>query len=88
MNKLDLIKEMAKTLPSESESKIVINKLFETILDALKNGEKVMISNFGTFKVSSRKAKQARNPKTNEKVMVGAKKSIRFKASKKALKSF
>ena len=88
MNKLELIREVSKIMPSETEAKMLVNRIFEVIIDNLKSGEKVVISNFGTFKISERKAKQARNPKTNEKVMVGAKKGIRFKASKKVLKSF
>ncbi len=88
MNKFDIIKEISKTAPTEMEAKTFVNKVFEIITNALKNGEKVVISNFGTFKLSERKPRQARNPKTNEKVMVGTRKSIRFKASKKLMRSF
>jgi nucleoid DNA-binding protein len=51
--------------------------------EALRDNRKVVISNFGTFKVKERMPRQMRNPKTNARVMVGPRKSIRFKPSKK-----
>jgi len=86
MNKLDIIRELSKNMPTETEAKTAVNKTFEIIVQALKNNEKVVISNFGTFRIKERRALQARNPKTNQKVMVGPRKGIRFKASDKMLK--
>jgi nucleoid DNA-binding protein len=60
----------------------MVNKVFEIILNSLKKGEKVVISGFGTFKVVEHMPALRRNPKTNEKVMVGPLKKIRFKPSK------
>ena len=58
---------------------------FDTIRESLKNGEKVVISNFGTFRVKSRQGRQGRNPKTGESVSVPPRKGVRFKASKNLL---
>lgn len=83
MNRLEIIRELTKLLTSEKEAKLAVCKTFEIMAEALRNNEKVVISNFGTFKTKERMPRQARNPKTNQRVMVGTRKSIRFKPSKK-----
>ena len=83
MNRLELIREMSKHLTTEKEAKLAVIKIFELMAGALRSSDKVVISNFGTFKVKDRMPRQARNPKTNQKVMVGPRKSIRFKPSRK-----
>ena len=83
MNRLELIREMSKHLTTEKEAKLAVIKIFELMAGELRSNKKVVISNFGTFKVKDRMPRQARNPKTNQKVMVGPRKSIRFKPSRK-----
>ena len=83
MNRLEIIREIGRHLTTEKDAKLAVLKTFELMAAALRNNEKVVISNFGTFKVKDRLPRQARNPKTNQKVMVGPRKSIRFKPSKK-----
>lgn len=83
MNRLEIIRAISKHLTLEKDAKQAVLKTFELMAAALRNNEKVVISNFGTFKVKERMPRQARNPKTNQKVMVGPRKSIRFKPSKK-----
>ncbi|HBB67956.1 MAG: hypothetical protein A2X28_07095 [Elusimicrobia bacterium GWA2_56_46] len=83
MNRLEIIREIGRHLTTEKDAKLAVLKTFELMASALRNNEKVVISNFGTFKVKDRLPRQARNPKTNQKVMVGPRKSIRFKPSKK-----
>lgn len=83
MNRLDLIRELTKHLTTERDAKLAVCKTFEIMGEALRENRKVVISNFGTFKVKERLPRQMRNPKTNQRVMVGPRKSIRFKPSKK-----
>jgi nucleoid DNA-binding protein len=83
MNRLELIREISKHLTTEKDARLAVVKTFDLMTAALRNNEKVVISNFGTFKVKDRMPRQARNPKTNQRVMVGPRKSIRFKPSKK-----
>ena len=85
MNKLDLIKEIAKHLTTEKDARVAVSKTFEIIVEALRDNQKVVISNFGTFRVKERLPRQMRNPKTNQRVMVGTRRSIRFKPSKKLI---
>ncbi len=49
---------------------------------ALKQGDKVNISGFGTFSVSTRKARTGRNPKTGESIEIAASRAAKFKAGK------
>ncbi|HOI41674.1 MAG TPA: HU family DNA-binding protein [Elusimicrobiales bacterium] len=85
MNRHDIIKEIARHLTTEKDAKMAVHRIFEMMAAALRSNEKVVISNFGTFRVKERQPRQMRNPKTNQKVMVGPRKSIRFKPSKKVL---
>ena len=77
-----LLAQAGEVLAIEKDAKLAVLKTFELMAEALRSNEKVVISNFGTFKVKDRMPRQARNPKTNQKVMVGPRKSIRFKPSK------
>ena len=55
MNRLDIIKAVAKVLSTKGEAARAVETTFETIRDALRNGEKVVISNFspcGTARMS------------------------------------
>lgn len=85
MNRLDIIKAVAKVLSTKGEAARAVETTFETVRDALRNGEKVVISNFGTFRVKSRQARVGRNPKTGTSVEVPPRKGVRFKASKNLL---
>ena len=58
------------------------NKISEELIKALKSGDKVMISGFGTFEMKRFKAKLGRNPKTGKEVMIDERDVLRFKASK------
>ena len=71
MTKADLIDALAKRneMPRPKAEEFV-NGLFDDLVAALKNGEKVNISGFGTFSVSERKARLGRNPKTGETIEI------------------
>lgn len=77
---IDLIATKAE-LPKQKAEEIV-NGLFDDIVGALKNGDKVNISGFGTFSVSERKARTGRNPKTGEAIQIAASRAAKFKAGK------
>ncbi|HZA53676.1 MAG TPA: HU family DNA-binding protein [Candidatus Udaeobacter sp.] len=83
MTKADLIDSMAKRteLPRPKAEEIV-NGLFDDIVGALKNGDKVNISGFGTFSISQRKGRLGRNPKTGETIEIAPSRAAKFKAGK------
>ena len=82
MNRLDIIKAVSKVLTTRGEAALAVETTFDTVRQALARGEKVVISNFGTFRVKARQPREGRNPKTGEKVSVPARRGVRFKASK------
>jgi DNA-binding protein HU-beta len=49
----------------------------------LKKGDKITLPGFGTFKVSKRKARTGRNPRTGEAIKIKAHKVPQFTAGKK-----
>ena len=83
MTKADLIESMATKLDlPKGQAERAVNLMFDDIVAALRNGDKVNISGFGTFAVSARKARAGRNPKTGETIQIAASKSAKFKAGK------
>ncbi|MBI4679441.1 MAG: HU family DNA-binding protein [Elusimicrobia bacterium] len=85
MNRLDIIKAVAKVLSTKGEAAKAVETTFETIREALNRDEKVVVSNFGTFRVRRRAQRTGRNPKTGQQVAVPPRKGVRFKASKNLL---
>lgn len=87
MNKTELVNAMAaKTGMTKVAAKEAMNACFTTIQEQLKKGEKVTLIGFGTFSVTKRKARTAKNPRTGKPVKVAAKKVAKFKAGSKLLK--
>ncbi len=84
MTKSALIEKISERVEglTRKQTEIVIETVFESIIDALVKGDKVEIRGFGNFKLRSRKARKARNPKTGESVEVPPKKVPYFKVGK------
>ncbi|QFU09458.1 Integration host factor subunit beta [Rhodobacteraceae bacterium THAF1] len=60
----------------------VVNTIFEEIVDAMCQGNRVELRGFGAFSVKKRDARQGRNPRTGEAVQVEEKHVPFFKAGK------
>jgi DNA-binding protein HU-beta len=83
MTKSDLIERLStKAELTRPRAEELVDFLLNHVTEALKNGEKVNISGFGTFTVSTRKARTGRNPKTGEPIEIPASRSAKFKAGK------
>ena len=83
MTKADLVDSATnKAGLSRQNVEEIVNEVFNGITAALKNGDKVNISGFGTFSVSQRKARTGRNPKTGETIQIAASRAAKFKAGK------
>lgn len=59
-----------------------LNAILDNIAKNLKAGKDVVLTGFGTFKVSKRKARMGRNPQTGATIKIPAKTVPRFKAGK------
>jgi DNA-binding protein HU-beta len=83
MTKADLIEGLSNRLGmNKDEAEKAVNIVLDDIIAALKEGERVNISGFGTFAVSLRDARTGRNPKTGEPVEISASRSAKFKPGK------
>jgi DNA-binding protein HU-beta len=80
MHKSDLVKAVAANSgTSGPAAEKAVNAVFDTIKDELKKGEKVTLTGFGTFEVANQAAREGRNPKTNSKIQIAARKRVRFR---------
>ncbi len=83
VNKNDLVAQVADAAGlSRGDAAKAVDAVLESITEALKAGDEVRLVGFGTFAVSERKAGEARNPRTGEKVEVAASRQPKFKAGK------
>ncbi len=83
MNKTTLIARMAeKSELTKKQAEAALNAFTETVLEALKEGDKVQLTGFGTFEVKERAARVGRKPSTGETIEIPAKKLPTFKAGK------
>lgn len=83
MTKSELIDSAAsKSGQPRQNVEEIVNEVFNGIVAALKNGDKINISGFGTFSISYRKARTGRNPKTGEAIQIAASRAAKFKAGK------
>lgn len=83
MTKADLIEGLANKLGlNRIDAEKAVNFVLDDIITALKQGERVNISGFGTFSVSDRNARTGRNPKTGETIEISASRSAKFKPGK------
>lgn len=87
MNKGELIDEVANEIVcTKVETKIIVKCIFKKITDCLAKGDVVRLVGFGTFGIRKRAAREARNPRTGEKISVPAKSVLFFKAGKELKK--
>ena len=83
MTKADLVEEVSRvTELTRKESEVIVDTLFDSVIKALKTGDKLEVRGFGSFRVRQRNARIGRNPKTGAKVEVPAKSVPYFKPSK------
>ena len=83
MNKSDLIEAVASSADvTKAVAARAVDGMLDAVTSALKNGEQVAVTGFGTFEVRERAARQGRNPQTGETIQIKASKVPAFKAGK------
>lgn len=83
MTKAELVKEVAKAADlTKKHGEVIVNVVFQSIINALHHDEKVELRGFGSFRIRERRSRQGRNPKTGERVPVPPKKIPYFKPGK------
>lgn len=82
MTKAELVEIIAQeTGVNKKDTGLIVNLIMDNIGQALVDGNKVELRGFGSFKVKTRRARLARNPRTGDSVDVPAKRVPFFKAS-------
>ncbi|MBO7331896.1 MAG: HU family DNA-binding protein [Alistipes sp.] len=79
MNKSQLISAVAEEVNlSKVEVKKVVDTLFKCVEKNLQESDKVVISGFGVFTVTSTQERMGRNPRTGESVKIAARRNVKF----------
>lgn len=83
MTKSELIERVAEQAKlSKGRAELVVNAVFDAMVDALRRGDGIEIRGFGTFTVRHYKPYQGRNPRTGDPVRVSPKRLPYFKVGK------
>jgi DNA-binding protein HU-beta len=87
MNKSELAQELAnKADISKTDAARAVDAIFNPddglITRALRQGDKVQITGFGTFETRERKARTGRNPRTGHEIRIGPTTSASFRPGK------
>jgi DNA-binding protein HU-beta len=81
MNKTELVAAVAaKSDLSKKDADAAVAAVFDSIKEALADGDKVALVGFGTFSVKERAARTGINPRTKETIEIAAAKLPTFKA--------
>lgn len=87
VTKKDLVEDIAeRTGLTQVDTKIVIESFLEAVSGALQKGTNIEIRGFGRFKIKRKKARTARNPRTNECIEVDSGYKPVFEASRELRK--
>jgi len=66
---------------SKTQSRAVVETLFEIIKETLEKSEDLLVSGFGKFVVKDKAARRGRNPQTTEDLRLRARRVVVFKTS-------
>ena len=83
MTKAALVEEVARAADlTKKHSEVIVDAVFESIVNALQRGEKIELRGFGSFRLRRREPRKGRNPKTGDRVDVPSKRVPYFKPGK------
>ena len=83
MTKAELIEEVSRVIEmTRKDSEVIVESIFDSVVRALRSGDKIEIRGFGSFRTRQRQPRIGRNPKTGTRVEVPAKRIPYFKPSK------
>ncbi len=83
MTKAELIEEVSRVVEmTRKDSEVIVEAILDSVVKALRTGDKIEIRGFGSFRTRQRQPRVGRNPKTGARVDVPAKRIPYFKPSK------
>ncbi len=81
MTKAELIATIGKEAKiSKASAEKAINAFTSAVTKALKKGDRLALTGFGTFSVAKRRARTGRNPQTGREIKIPATRVAKFKA--------
>ncbi len=89
MTKKEMVRRIAAELDVDQVlTKKIVQRMLDMILATVAQEGRLELRNFGVFEAKARAARKARNPRTNEEVLVPAKRILAFQAGKKVAARF
>ena len=83
MNKTEFVEAVAKEAKSSKAcANEMVNAVLAVITKALKKGDTVQLTGFGSFGVAKRAARKGRNPANGKEIKIPASKAPKFKAGR------
>ena len=83
MTRAELVDEVARqSSMTRRQAEVVVDAVFDSILDALGHGDKIELRGFGSFRIRRRASRAGRNPRTGEDVVVPERRVPHFKPGK------
>ena len=81
MTKAELIASIGKEAKiSKASAEKAVNAFTSAVTKALKKGDKLALTGFGTFSVAKRRSRTGRNPQTGKEIKIPATRVAKFKA--------
>ena len=81
ISKSEIIETLSKKFNlATPKTKQAVNAIIDSMIDSLASGDRVEIRGFGSFEVRKREPRQAKNPKTGERINIEAQHLVHFKA--------
>jgi integration host factor subunit alpha len=77
---VDIVYEKAGGL-SKKEAQEIVEDIFDTLKDTLKEGDKIKISGFGNFVLRDKRPRKGRNPQTGDDIEITARRVLTFRPS-------
>jgi len=83
MTKADLVSSICDEVGgfTKKEAAVITDIVFDTMKDALSEGDHLKLSGFGTFSVKHKKPRIGRNPRSGEEMMISERRVLSFKPS-------
>lgn len=83
MTKAELVEQVARNTDlTKKHAELIVNTVFDSIVESLRDGEKIELRGFGSFRIRQRGSRIGRNPKTGATVHVPPKRIPYFKPGK------
>jgi DNA-binding protein HU-beta len=83
MTKAELIDAVAKSAAlTKASAEKAVGGVLSAVTEALKKGDRVTLVGFGSFEVTTRKARTGRNPQTGKEIKIAAAKVPKFRPGK------